>query len=134
VSGITLTGGEQVLELHNRIIRVITRVPQGVREVNRGWVPKLRMMLVEASSGRPGPEVITGAYNAAYVVELVDDGMGVGADNPSPQSNRLEYGFVGQDSLGRNYHQPPFPHFRPTFDKAGPLYTKEISEVFPKWW
>lgn len=111
------------------------QAPRRVRMVNATWVPRLRMMLIAHSSGSPGPEVRSGAYNAAYDVHLTDGGMGLEASNPSPQSARLEYGFVGQDSLGRHYHQPPFPHFRPTMDEAGPQYVSDIRRaVLFNWW
>lgn len=133
MSKVTLTA--QGLEpLHARIRRALTGVPRAVRETNQSWVPRLREMLVQHSSGRPGPESVTGAYNAAYQVQLADDGMAVTADNPSPQSDRLEYGFVGADALGRHYHQPAFPHFRPTMDEAGPLYTEDIKNCFWRFW
>jgi hypothetical protein len=31
-------------------------------------------------------------------------------------ARRLELGFIGTDSLGRHYHQPPFPYMRPARD------------------
>lgn len=31
-------------------------------------------------------------------------------------ARRIEYGFVGQDSLGRTFHQPAQPYMRPAFD------------------
>jgi Bacteriophage HK97-gp10, putative tail-component len=33
-----------------------------------------------------------------------------------PYARRIEYGFVGADSLGRNYHQAAQPYMRPAFD------------------
>jgi hypothetical protein len=33
-----------------------------------------------------------------------------------PYARRLEYGFVGVDSLGRHYHQPAYPYMRPAWD------------------
>jgi hypothetical protein len=33
-----------------------------------------------------------------------------------PYARRIEYGFVGQDSLGRNYHQAAQPYMRPAVD------------------
>lgn len=33
-----------------------------------------------------------------------------------PYSHRLEYGFVGTDSLGRKYHQAAQPYMRPAFE------------------
>lgn len=33
-----------------------------------------------------------------------------------PYARRIEFGFVGQDSLGRNYHQAAQPYMRPAWD------------------
>lgn len=44
----------------------------------------------------------------------------VEAENPwgidPPYARRIEYGFVGADSLGRVYNQPPQPYMRPAFE------------------
>lgn len=38
-----------------------------------------------------------------------------------PYARRIEYGFVGQDKLGRHYNQPAQPYMRPAGDtQAGP--------------
>lgn len=43
-------------------------------------------------------------------------------DEPNPwgfepaYARRIEYGFVGSDSLGRHYHQAAQPYMRPAFD------------------
>lgn len=67
------------------------------------------------ASGRPGPNVITGAYRASWRSET--RGIPYGAEctigTGKPQGRRLEFGFVGPDSLGRVYNQPPFPHVQP---------------------
>lgn len=34
-----------------------------------------------------------------------------------PYSARLEFGFTGEDSLGRHYDQAPRPYMRPAFDE-----------------
>ena len=34
----------------------------------------------------------------------------------TPYARRIEYGFVGPDSLGRQYHQAAQPYMRPAFD------------------
>jgi len=34
-------------------------------------------------------------------------------------ARRIEYGFIGQDSLGRNYHQAAQPYMRPAADTVG---------------
>jgi hypothetical protein len=67
------------------------------------------------ASGRPGPNVITGAYRSSWRAET--SGIPYGAEcvigTDAPQGRRLEFGFVGPDSLGRVYNQPPFPHVQP---------------------
>jgi HK97 gp10 family phage protein len=34
----------------------------------------------------------------------------------TPYARRIEYGFIGPDSLGRMFHQPAQPYMRPAFD------------------
>lgn len=69
------------------------------------------------ASGRPGPNIITGEYvgNMRLTLKLAAEHREVWVTNGSPQARRLEYGFYGVDSLGRVYHQGPFPHMRPAF-------------------
>src|ERR1051325_1324826 len=63
---------------------------------------------------------LTGTYRRAVNTEIAveRDGYceGVVGTN-QPQARRLEFGFNDTDSLGRTYHQPPKPHFRPAFDE-----------------
>lgn len=88
----------------------------------------LRVLRRKAQSA-PGPQRRTGAYVAGLGVDYV----GSNATNArfrltssSPQTNRLELGFTGFDSLGRYYDQPPFPHFGPTLDEIEPLLTAAL--------
>jgi hypothetical protein len=82
----------------------------------------------QRASGRPGPNIVTGRYvNSFFIV----DGRVV---NPSPQTRRLEYGYIGVDSAGRMYNQPPFPHFRPALAAMRPVYVASIPKVFWKTW
>jgi hypothetical protein len=80
------------------------------------------------ASGRPGPNVVTGKYrNAFYIAEkrVVND---------SPQTRRLEYGFSGADSLGRQYTQPPFPHMRPALLIVTEKFKKSLPKTFRETW
>jgi len=120
-------------ELESSIRRAILGAPRGVRRVNREFAPILLQTLVEKASGRPGPDVVTGAYIAAFSVKVDDRGYSVVATNNSPQAHRLEYGFVGVDALGRNYAQPPFPHFRPAIEEIAPRYQKAMEDAIPGW-
>ena len=51
----------------------------------------------------------------------------------APQARRLEYGFVGVDSLGRHYRQPPFPHVEPAWRKTRPGFVQALADgVLPR--
>jgi hypothetical protein len=98
------------------------------------------LMLLEAvrknASGRPGPRVITNAYRSSWGAKIVSGKQGqqvavVASDHPAAW--RLEYGFSGRDSLGRNYNQPPFPHFRPAFEKTQEFFFKSMDAVMAEW-
>jgi hypothetical protein len=63
------------------------------------------------ASGRPGPRMITGDYNRSIAIRV--GVLWAEVFTNKPQGRRLEYGFTGEDSLGRHYDQPPFAHFLP---------------------
>lgn len=89
-----------------------------VREVVRSQGEQLRVTVQAAASGRPGPNVITGAFRSGITLD-VDGGPGhatATVSSTAPQAYRLEFGFRGQDRLGRTYNQPPYPSFGPAFD------------------
>lgn len=66
----------------------------------------------------------TGTYRRSIHIEMGTEGIHpvalVGTD--VPYGRRLEFGFMGTDSLGREYHQLPRPHWRPTWDNNLPKY------------
>jgi hypothetical protein len=80
-----------------------------------------RARIAGNASGRPGPNVITGRYRNSWRSVPVPFPHGafctIGTD--APQGRRLEFGFVGPDSLGRVYNQPPFPHVQPAIGFIG---------------
>lgn len=67
------------------------------------------------ASGRPGPNAPTGDYVRSWNTQYGRRNGGFAAivGTNKPQGRRLEHGFVGTDSLGRHYNQPPFPHVAP---------------------
>lgn len=73
-----------------------------------------------AASGRPGPRAITGDYRRSITLEVKRDAQRTSAivSTDRPQGRRLELGFVGVDSLGRHYNQPPYPHFGPPLQRT----------------
>ena len=102
-------------ELADRLEHAATRIgPAIARGVEHtGTLGQARIR--GNASGRPGPNVITGAYRASWRTETRRLPYGalctLGTD--APQGRRLEFGFVGTDSLGRHYAQPPFAHVQP---------------------
>lgn len=46
-----------------------------------------------------------------------------------PYARRIEYGYVGKDSLGRNYNQPAQPYLRPAYDETRDAVVTEIGEA-----
>jgi len=87
-----------------------------------------------ASNPRGGgvhPWLVTGDYVRSWNTRLVVEGgmrrAVVGTNRP--QAMRLEFGFTGVDSLGRRYHQPPYPHARPALDEVGPKFQEAVRDV-----
>lgn len=85
--------------------------------------------------GRPGPNAPTGDYRGSWRVEDVDAGpasVAKSAGTDRAQANRLEYGFVGTDSLGRTYNQPPYAHHGPAVDVVEPVFYAAMQQVADK--
>jgi HK97 gp10 family phage protein len=51
--------------------------------------------------------------------------IAIGPD--TPYARRIEFGFVGADSLGRRYHQAAHPYMRPAFDSKRDESRKEMK-------
>lgn len=83
------------------------------------------------ASGRPGPNAPTGDYRRSWTHEIATDGVLVTAavGTKKPQGRRLEYGFVGADSLGRIYNQPPYPHVGPAVEEIRPLFVAALADA-----
>ncbi len=83
------------------------------------------------ASGRPGPRVITGQYRASWRSDVHRMGPVIVAEvgTNAPQGRRLEFGFVGVDSLGRHYNQRPFPHLGRAVGTFGPLLVHALGQA-----
>lgn len=93
---------------------------------------RLRLRLINHASGRPGPRVVTGEYISRFrVVRRRSGRFGVeyAVVNDHPATWRLEYGFVGVDSEGRVYDQPPFPHWRPAIAEERLAVRSELRRL-----
>lgn len=56
----------------------------------------------------------TGTLRRSIRAELVEPGLVI-VGTEVAYGRRIEFGFIGADSLGRNYHQAPSPYLRPAF-------------------
>ena len=97
------------------------------------FVLKAGALVVAASmkhaSGRPGPNVKSGSHQRSFHTEgPKDDAPGVVYSESGPSmiySRRLDLGYMNMtDSLGRTYHQPPYPALAPgVADATAPIST-----------
>jgi hypothetical protein len=82
------------------------------------------------TSGRPGPRAWTGNYRRSINGRVSIGALIIGTvGTNAPQGPRLENGFVGADSLGRVYNQPPYQHFAPAAIRTDPEYARAIGLV-----
>jgi Bacteriophage HK97-gp10, putative tail-component len=71
--------------------------------------------------------VVTGDYRRSWNTQM--RGMSAIVGTNKPQARRLEYGFVGTDSLDRRYNQAPQPHVRPSIDEVRDPYLRDMATV-----
>jgi hypothetical protein len=102
-------------ELADRLDAAADRLPDTIARAVSHTAMVGRGHIRANASGRPGPNVITGRYRSSW--QLAGRRIPYGAEctigTHEPQGRRLEFGFYGPDSLGREYAQPPFPHVGP---------------------
>lgn len=92
---------------------------------------KVKAYASKPRSGPPGPRIQTGDYVRSISLNMEGNAFFAAAvvGTNKPQGRRLEYGFVGMDSLGRHYNQPPYPHFRPALLEVQPLFLAAVAAV-----
>ena len=76
-----------------------------------------------------GPRLLTGAYNRSINRQTTRTPSRsiVQVGTNAEQGPRLEHGFHGVDSLGRNVDQQPYPHFGPALDEIAPAFVAEVT-------
>lgn len=81
--------------------------------------------------GEVGPRAITGDLRRSVTVETGIEGATVRSviGSNAPQTNALEFGYVGTDAAGRQRDTPPYPAWRPAFDDLAPKYRLEVEAV-----
>lgn len=106
-----MTPDELADRLEHAAMKVRPAIEKAVKHTGEMGIARIR----GNASGRPGPNVVTGAYRNSWRPEMTALPYGaqctIGTD--LPYGRRLEFGFTGTDSLGRSYAQPPFPHVQP---------------------
>lgn len=120
-----------------RFNKVDREVTKAMIETSDKWAIILVREIQKRAGGRPGPRVITGVYRASWRVEKKTSGfltrnVWISVVTSHPAAHRLEYGYIGIDSLGRRYHQPPFPHVRPAREAIAKPYQKDLERAIEK--
>lgn len=118
----------QVGKFAGHIGSFVGAIPGAIDIYNQQATERLLALVRQHASGRPGPNVVTGRYLSMF---MIINGRVV---NLSPQTRRLEYGFSGTDALGRVYHQPPFPHFRPALEEMRSEYRRGMVPLIRQTW
>jgi hypothetical protein len=122
----------------SEVAKLLKDVSPGVeRAMNRTtqqFGSLLRTRVRARASGRPGPRVVTGDYRRSIALQMTRERGAYTAvvGTNSVQGRRLEYGFVGADSLGRMYNQQPLPHFQPALDETAPQFATALDVAVAK--
>lgn len=97
----------------------------------RYWAARTETGIKGRASGRPGPRTITGDYRRSWTTEAVSRGpaSGFAIFTDKKQGRRLEEGFVGTDSLGRHYNQPPYRHVLPVRQEIEPQFLADMAKT-----
>ncbi|MET8585743.1 HK97 gp10 family phage protein [Streptomyces collinus] len=106
-----MTPEELATRLEHAAAKIGPAIQKGVRHTGELGIARIR----GNASGRPGPNVVTGAYRSSWRAETraLKYGATCTIGTSLPYGRRLEFGFTGTDSIGRYYDQPPFPHVQP---------------------
>lgn len=121
----------------SRFRRMRSRAPSEVDAENKRAAVAVKEQIQRNLSGVEGmPQPRTRQYlNSWSVVKVKGSGSesSYAVVTNSPQSDRLEYGFVGMDSAGRMVHQSPRPHRRPAINTVAksmkPRYRKAVRRI-----
>jgi phage gpG-like protein len=73
---------------------------------------------------------ITHTLQRSIHVEMNEDWTVAVIGTDLPYARRIEYGFVGKDSLGRTYNQAAQPYFRPPLENNKKKYANTFTEIF----
>lgn len=115
---------EGVREAQAAISRLVARADVAGRTIVTKGGHIIEAAAKQHMDGRPGPNRITGTLSRSVrLLDVSRRALGGWESHTGPTvvyARRIELGFDGADSLGRVYHQPPYPYLAPGFDDAKP--------------
>jgi len=130
ISGANVRGGDELRKAFESLADEVKgdNLEVATRSAAR---PILNQLKLTKNNGGNTPYK-TGDYIRSFRMDTVTKTptkcvVQIGSDRP--QSRRLEYGFVGRDTLGRFYNQEPRPHIRPAFDENQGTAQREFLAV-----
>lgn len=116
------------------LTRTVERASAEARAAVAEAAGELEKAAKQNASGRPGPNVVTGTLRRSITHDPITPwGVGGWQTKVGPTviyGRRIELGFHGVDSIGRNYNQGPFPYFAPAFESV----RTRIPAIYAKHW
>lgn len=105
---------------------------EAVSLINTG--PKTGRIYGRHQASAPGesPAGDTGQLANSIATSVDENALSGSLDFSSAHAPRMEYGFVGTDSLGRVYDQAPRPFARPALANKSAEIVKDIGEEIAK--
>lgn len=113
-----------VKEFESAVLGMAQRFDMAARAAVADVAGKIERRAKELSSGRPGPNVVTGSHRRGIVTNPIRrEGALLWKTEVGPTmqySRRIELGYRGTDALGRSYAQPAYPYFEPAYQDVEP--------------
>jgi len=85
--------------------------------------------IVEADARARVP-VLTGKLKRSIQQEAMPEQLAVKIGSKLLYAKRIEYGFVGKDSLGRRFNQPAQPYLRPALNQNRESIVRTVRDAF----
>lgn len=126
--------GVDTLSLRTKklIAAAMTGVKFGVSEAAQLFVDEAKALVpVKTGTLRDAIHAELGEVTSTRVTAIVTpvyEEAGTPEGFWPPYARRVEFGFMGQDSRGRNYHQAAQPYMRPAFDSKQAEAREAIRE------
>lgn len=119
----------QVDIFKNDLTAAALRAPSESGRITKQYGDILMFAVRTNASGRPGPEPITGEYRSSIMNQYSETGNKASSEviTYQPQGFRLEYGFYGTDSIGREADTAPYPHFMPALHSVSPVWENALG-------